>query len=86
MKSRIRNNNNEIDFNYIDYVLHKEIRGMIKLAEEDSYNNAIDDFANKLIELANSSTTHYVRIAEKETLLCCGIVKIAKELKRQKGE
>ena len=36
---------------------------------QKAYNKAIDDFAEKLKEMANNSSTKYIRLSEKETLL-----------------
>ena len=45
------------------------------------YNNAIDDFAERLKEMANNSSTKYIRLSEKETMTTYGIEQIAEQLK-----
>ena len=46
------------------------------------YNKAIDDFAEKLKEMANNSSTKYIRLSEKETITTYGVEQIAEQLKR----
>ena len=48
---------------------------------EKSYNKAIDDFAEKLKEMANNSSTKYIRLSEKETIVTYGVEQIVKQLK-----
>ena len=48
---------------------------------EKAYNKAIDDFAEKLKEMANNSSTKYIRLSEKETILTYGVEQIAEQLK-----
>ena len=48
---------------------------------EQSYNKAIDDFAEKLKEMANNSSTKYIRLSEKETITTYGVEQIAEQLK-----
>ena len=45
------------------------------------YNKAIDDFAEKLKEMANNSSTKYIRLSEKETIVTYGVEQIVKQLK-----
>ena len=45
------------------------------------YNKAIDDFADRLKEMANSSSTKYIRLSEKETMTTYRIEQIAERLK-----
>ena len=48
---------------------------------EKAYNKAIDDFAEKLKEIANNSSTKYIRLSEKETIVTYGVEQIVKQLK-----
>ena len=48
---------------------------------EKAYNKAIDDFAEKLKEMANNSSTKYIRLSEKETIITYGVEQIVKQLK-----
>ena len=48
---------------------------------ESQYNKAIDDFAEKIKEMANNSSTKYIRLSEKETITTYGVEQIAKQLK-----
>ena len=48
---------------------------------EKAYNKAIDDFAEKLKEMANNSSTKYIRLSEKETIVTYGVEQIVKQLK-----
>ena len=48
---------------------------------EKAYNKAIDDFAEKLKEMANNSSTKYIRLSEKETIVTYGVEQIAEQLK-----
>ena len=47
----------------------------------EGYNKAIDDFAEKLKEMANNSSTKYIRLSEKETITTYGVEQIAEQLK-----
>ena len=47
---------------------------------EKAYNKAIDDFAEKLKEMANNSSTKYIRLSEKETIVTYGVEQIVKQL------
>lgn len=53
--------------------------------EKEIRNKAIDDFSEKLKEMANSSSTNYIRLAEysnNSTRICCySINEIAEQLK-----
>ena len=53
---------------------------------EKAYNKAIDDFAEKLKEMANNSSTKYIRLSEKETIVTYGIEQIVKQLKERESE
>ena len=48
---------------------------------QKAYNKAIDDFAEKLKEMANNSSTKYIRLSEKETIVTYGVEQIVKQLK-----
>ena len=48
---------------------------------EKACNKAIDDFAEKLKEMANNSSTKYIRLSEKETIVTYGVEQIAEQLK-----
>ena len=48
---------------------------------EKAYNKAIDDFAEKLKEMANNSSTKYIRLSEKETIVNYEVEQIAEQLK-----
>ena len=48
---------------------------------QKAYNKAIDDFAEKLKEMANNSSTKYIRLSEKETITTYGVEQIAEQLK-----
>ena len=45
------------------------------------YRKAIDDFAERLKEMANNSSTKYIRLSEKETITTYGVEQIAEQLK-----
>ena len=53
---------------------------------EKAYNKAIDDFAEKLKEMANNSSTKYIRLSEKETIVTYGVEQIVKQLKERESE
>ena len=53
---------------------------------EQAYNKAIDDFAEKLKEMANNSSTKYIRLSEKETIVTYGVEQIVKQLKERESE
>ena len=50
------------------------------------YNKAIDDFAERLKEMANNSSTKYIRLSEKETIVTYGVEQIVKQLKERESE
>lgn len=50
----------------------------------EMYCKGIDDFAEKLKEMANNSSTKYIRLSEKETITAYGVEQIAKQLKENK--
>ena len=52
-----------------------------KAGQKIGYRNAIDDFADRLKEMANSSSTKYIRLSEEETMTTYGVEQIAKQLK-----
>ena len=45
------------------------------------YRKAIDDFAERLKEMANNSSTKYIRLSGKETITTYGVDQIAEQLK-----
>ena len=53
---------------------------------ESQYNKAIDDFAERLKEMANNSSTKYIRLSEKETITTYGVEQIAEQLKAGESE
>ena len=53
---------------------------------QKAYNKAIDDFAEKLKEMANNSSTKYIRLSEKETIVTYGVEQIVKQLKERESE
>ena len=50
------------------------------------YNKAIDDFAERLKEMANNSSTKYIRLSDKETITTYGVEQIAEQLKKEVEE
>ena len=54
---------------------------ILKEYSKTVYNKAIDDFAEKLKEMANNSSTKYIRLSEKETITTYGVEQIAEQLK-----
>ena len=52
-----------------------------KAGQKIGYRNAIDDFADRLKEMANNSSTKYIRLSEEETMTTYGVEQIAKQLK-----
>ena len=54
---------------------------ILKEYSKTVYNKAIDDFAEKLKEMANNSSTKYIRLSKKETMTTYGIEQIAEQLK-----
>ena len=63
------------------YIKAEEVKYLLKCER----NKAIDDFSEKLKEMANSSSTNYIRIADyssNSTNICCySINEIAEQLK-----
>lgn len=57
-----------------------------KAGQKIGYNKAIDDFAEKLKEMANNSSTKYIRLSEKETITTYGVERIAEQLKAGEKE
>ena len=47
----------------------------------EMYCKGIDDLTEKLKEMANNSSTKYIRLSEKETYITYGVEQIAEELK-----
>lgn len=68
-----------IDCENMDSIKNK-IDELSKYAESQ-YNKAIDDFAEKLKEMANNSSTKYIRLSEKETIITYGVEQIVEQLK-----
>ena len=54
---------------------------ILKEYSKTVYNKAVDDFAEKLKEMANNSSTKYIRLSEKETITTYGVEQIAEQLK-----
>lgn len=48
---------------------------------QEMYCKGIDDLTEKLKEMANNSSTKYIRLSEKETITTYGVEQIAKQLK-----
>ena len=59
---------------------------ILKEYSKTVYNKAIDDFAEKLKEMANNSSTKYIRLSEKETIVTYGVEQIVKQLKERESE
>ena len=53
---------------------------------KEEYHKAIDDFAERLKEMANNSSTKYIRLSEKETITTYGVEQIAEQLKAGESE
>ena len=86
IKTEIRNIEKYYDFNHqtndYDVLINlTEIANLILFQNKISYNKAIDDFAEKLKEMANNSSTKYIRLSEKETIVTYGVEQIVKQLK-----
>ena len=58
-------------------VLANEDGYLATMCERIGYNKAIDDFAESLKEMANNSSTKYIRLSEKETITTYGVEQIA---------
>ena len=67
---------------------YKRIKMFIPIEQvlKAEYNKAIDDFAEKLKEMANNSSTKYIRLSEKETIVTYGVEQIVKQLKERESE
>ena len=48
---------------------------------QEMYCKGIDDLTEKLKEMANNSSTKYIRLSEKETITTYGVEQIAEQLK-----
>ena len=59
---------------------------ILKEYSKTVYNKAIDDLAEKLKEMANNSSTKYIRLSEKETITTYGVEQIAEQLKAGESE
>ena len=68
-----------IDVENMDSIKDK-IEELSKYAEIQ-YDKAINDFAEKLKEMANKSSTKYIRLSEKETITAYGVEEMAEKLK-----
>ena len=68
-----------VDVENMDSIKDK-IEELSKYAEIQ-YDKAIDDFAEKLKEMANNSSTKYIRLSGKETITTYGVEQIAEQLK-----
>ena len=64
-----------------DTNLKDTIREIHDNVAQEMYCKGIDDFAEKLKEMANNSSTKYIRLSEKETITTYGVEQIAEELK-----
>ena len=82
IKKSIREIEISYDYNHskndYDIVLNlTELANLIKTLQ----GKAIDDFAERLKEMANNSSTKYIRLSEKETIVTYGVEQIVKQLK-----
>ena len=64
-----------------DTNLKDTIRDIHDNVANEMYCKGIDDFAEKLKEMANNSSSKYIRLSEKETITTYGVEQIAEELK-----
>ena len=48
---------------------------------QEMYCKGVDDLTKRLKEMANNSSTKYIRLSEKETITTYGVEQIAEELK-----
>ena len=64
-----------------DTNLKDTIREIHDNVANEMYCKGIDDLTEKLKEMANNSSTKYIRLSEKETITTYGIEQIAEELK-----
>ena len=82
IKKAIREIEISYDYNHskndYDILLNlTELANLIKTLQ----GKAIDDFAEKLKEMTNNSSTKYIRLSEKETITTYGVEQIAEQLK-----
>ena len=61
--------------------LKDTIREIHDNVAQEMYCKGIDDLKEKLKEMANNSSTKYIRLSEKETITTYGVEQIAEELK-----
>lgn len=64
-----------------DTNLKNTIREIHDNVAQEMYCKGIDDLTEKLKEMANNSSTKYIRLSEKETITTYGVEQIAEELK-----
>ena len=64
-----------------DTELKETIRDIHDNVAREMYCKGIDDLTEKLKEMANNSSTKYIRLSEKETITTYGVEQIAEELK-----
>lgn len=64
-----------------DTNLKDTIREIHDNVAREMYCKGIDDLTEKLKEMANNSSTKYIRLSEKETITTYGVEQIAEELK-----
>ena len=64
-----------------DTSLKDTIREIHDNVAQEMYCKGIDDLTEKLKEMANNSSTKYIRLSEKETITTYGVEQIAEELK-----
>ena len=64
-----------------DTNLKDTIREIHDNVAREMYCKGIDDLTEKLKEMANNSSTKYIRLSEKETITTYGVEQIAEQLK-----
>ena len=64
-----------------DTRLKDTIRKILDNVAREMYCKGIDDLTEKLKEMANNSSTKYIRLSEKETITTYGVEQIAEQLK-----
>ena len=64
-----------------DTNLKDTIREIHDNVANEMYCKGIDDLTEKLKEMANNSSTKYIRLSEKETITTYGVEQIAEEVK-----
>ena len=64
-----------------DTRLKDTIRKILDNVAREMYCKGIDDLTEKLKEMANNSSTKYIRLSKKETITTYGVEQIAEELK-----